>query len=130
MESLLLTNLHDVPAPYAIFECYHLHKEKRTSRDYFVLTFSNKTDYTFGRGSKADISDQNDHHISKINTEMKYSNGRLFIYTERLSIRDCESLHGTFLQVRGPIRLYKSNTSEDLAFHNMLIKMVYEPRLE
>lgn len=84
MESLLLNNLHDIPAPYAIFECYHLHEEHRTSRDYFVLSFRTKTHYTFGRGSKADISDKNDPHISKINTEMQYSN-----CNSSLMQRDC-----------------------------------------
>jgi hypothetical protein len=78
MESLLLNHLHDVPAPYAIFECYHLREEHRAAKDYFVLSFAHKHNYTFGRGSKADISDNNDPHISKINTEMKYSNGICF----------------------------------------------------
>lgn len=40
-----------------------------------VLCFKGKKEYTFGRNSKADIEIE-DYHISKLNTEMRYSNGK------------------------------------------------------
>lgn len=67
---ILLGNANNVPTPYAIFEIYQKDEEQR--KNYFILSFTTKQNYVFGRSSKADICDQHDNCISKFNTEMQY----------------------------------------------------------
>ena len=78
MENLLLTNLTEVPTPYAIFESRG--QEDNTAKNYLVLSFHGKQVYSFGRTTfdsrqeSADIT-EDDIHMSRLNTELKYSNG-------------------------------------------------------
>lgn len=74
MENLLLTNITDIPSPFGIFKLTTYHDFEGLLNSYMVLCFKGKKEYTFGRNSMADIGIE-DYHISKLNTEMLYSNG-------------------------------------------------------
>lgn len=74
MENLLLTNITDIPSPFGIFKLTTYHDFEGLLNSYMVLCFKGKKEYTFGRNSMADIG-VDDYHISKLNTEMRYSNG-------------------------------------------------------
>lgn len=75
MENLLLTNITDIPSPFGIFKLTTYHEFEGLLNSYMVLCFKGKKEYTFGRNNMADIGIE-DYHMSKLNTEMRYSNGK------------------------------------------------------
>ncbi len=108
MTDILLGNANNIPTPYAIFEIYQREQEKQ--KNYFILSFSIKESYTFGRSSKADICDRNDNCISKFNTEIIYKQSNSYNKCQgKLLIKDCESTHGTFMKIDGDLKLCASN---------------------
>lgn len=76
MTDILLGSANNIPSPYAIFEIYQ--REEERERNYFILCFNTKDNYTFGRSSKADICDPHDKCISKFNTEILYKQRKEF----------------------------------------------------
>jgi hypothetical protein len=45
-------------------------------------------------------------------------------------IKDCESMHGTFLKVKENLNLFSGNLTEDISYKNMIIKARYMPMFE
>lgn len=45
-------------------------------------------------------------------------------------IKDCESMHGTYMKVKNDLKLFGSNLTEDISYRNMIIKAQYMPMFD